>query len=107
MVHVNYKERLGYYYVPALGRRNRKVWLCGANCLWAEMNFYATEEDGKKVQMAQFYGFISDPEHIKRCLKGGVHLPYHGLTFFADKMNADLWKAVKALTENGYKVTIK
>ena len=25
------------------------------------------------------------------------------MTFFADKMNADLWKAVKALTENGYK----
>lgn len=107
MVHVNYNERMGYYYAPATNGKKCKVWLCGANCLWAEINFYAKKEDGKRVQMVQFVSFIADNEHLNRCLKNGVKFGYQGLTFFADKMNADLWKAVKALTENGYKVTIK
>lgn len=107
MVHVDYNEKLGYYYAPALSRRKRKVWLCGANCLWAEMYFYTEKENGKRRRMAQFLGFFSDSEHIKRCLKSKVPLNYQGLTFYASKMNADLWKAVKALTEHGYKVTIR
>lgn len=48
MVHVNYNERMGYYYAPATNGKKCKVWLCGANCLWAEMNFYAKKEDGKE-----------------------------------------------------------
>lgn len=107
MIHVDYKEKLGYYYVPATEGGKRKVWLCGANCLWAEMYFYTTKEDGKKVQMAQFLGFVGDSEHVKRCLKSGVRFNYQGLTFYASKMSAEHWKAVKALTEYGYQVTIK
>ena len=55
MVHVNYNERMGYYYAPATNGKKCKVWLCGANCLWAEMNFYTKKEDGKRVQMVQFH----------------------------------------------------
>ena len=94
---------MGYYYAPARNGKKAKVWLCGANCLWAEMNFYKNED---KENMVQLCGFICDIGHLKRCFKG-VHSIYHGLTFFADKMNPELWKAVTFMTENGIKVTIK
>ena len=102
-LHVDFtmKSRVGYY-------RNgkRKIWLCSANALWAEMNFYAVTEDEKLVQKVQLCGFIADTEHLKRCIKAGI-IHYQGLTIFASKMNADMWKAVKMLTKNGIKVTIK
>ena len=104
MLHVDYKNRMGYYYAPASNGKKAKVWICDANALWAEINFYKNES---KETMAQLCGFICDVKHLERCLKNGVHFHYHGLTFFADKMNADIWKAVKVLTENGFKVTIK
>ena len=100
------ETRLGYYYAPAMRGGMTKVWLCSANCTWAEINFYTKQEDGKRIQMTQLCGFIVDIEHLKRCLKG-VHSNYQGLTFFANKMDAELWKAVKVLTEYGIKVTIK
>ena len=104
---VDYRDRKGYYYVPSAdGSKKCKIWICGANALWAEMYFFAKETDGKREQRVQLYGFLADVPHLERCLKSG-YLKYHGLTFFADKMDADLWKAVKALTEGGIKVTIK
>ena len=90
-----------------MGGKKAKVWLCGANCLWAEINFYHKEEDGKRTDMAQLCGFFVDIAHLKRYFKNGVKFDYHGLTFFAEQMNAEVWKAVKVLTENGIKVTIK
>ena len=104
---VDFNNRFGYCLVPTVNGKKTKVWLCGANCLWAQINFYRKEEDGKRVDMTQLCGFICDVAHLKRCLKNGVHLNYDGLTFFAEKMDAELWKAVKVLTENGIKVTIK
>lgn len=100
---VNYtmKSRIGYY-----RKQNRNVWLCSSNSLWAEIHFYAEPEDGKRVQKVQLISFLADVEHLKRCLKAGI-LKYQGLTFFADKMTPELWKAVKELTQNGIKVTIK
>lgn len=104
-LHVDYamKNRIGYYRQE---KTNRKIWLCSSNSLWAEINFYAEQEDNQRIQMAQLCGFIADVEHLKRCLKSGI-LHYKGLTIFSSKMDAEMWKAVKVLTENGIKVTIK
>ena len=105
-IRVDYNKRMGYYLAPTTNEKTAKVWICGANCLWAEINFYRKEEEGKRVDMAQLCGFFMDVPHLKRCLKDG-YLKFHGLTFFAEQMDAELWKAVKALTEGGIKVTIK
>ena len=105
-VHVNYNERMGYWTAMHNGKAIR-IWLCKANCLWAEMHFYRKEEDGKRIDMAQLCGFYCDLGHLKRCVSAGCIPDYKGLTFFAEKMTQDTWKAVKALTENGIKVTIK
>lgn len=104
-LHVDYamKNRIGYYRQE---KTNRKIWLCSANALWAEINFYVEHRYNQHPQMAQLCGFIANVEHLKRCLTSGI-LHYKGLTFFSSKMDADMWKAVKALTENGIKVTIK
>lgn len=106
-IRVDYKKRMGYYLAPTSNGKKAKVWLCEANCLWAEMNFYRKEEEGKRTDMAQLCGFFMDIAHLNRCLKNGVRLNFHGLTFFAEQMDSEVWKAVKVLTENGIKVTIK
>lgn len=106
-IRVDYTKRMGYYLAPASNGKKAKVWLCGANCLWAEINFYRTVEDGKKTDMAQLCGFFLDHAHLKRYLKNEDHAHFKSLTFFADRMNAELWKAVKILVENGVKITIK
>ena len=106
-IRVDYNKRMGYYLAPACNGKKAKVWFCGANCLWAEINFYRKEEDGKRTDMAQLCGFFMDLQHLKRCLKDGMKLNYHGLTFFAEHMDSEMWKAVKILTENGIKVIIK
>lgn len=46
-IRVDYNKRMGYYLAPTTNGKTAKVWLCGANCLWAEINFYRKEEDGK------------------------------------------------------------
>lgn len=108
MLRVDYTNRFGYCSVPSVNGKTTKVWLCGANCLWAEIDFYRTRENGKRTDKVRLWGFICDVAHLERYLQNGVHLDYErGITFFADKMNAELWKAVKVLTENGIKVTIK
>ena len=104
---VDYKKRMGYYLAPACNGKKAKVWICGANCLWAEINFYREMEDGKRIDMAQLCGFICDVAHLKRMVANGCKPAYHGLTFFADKLDSEQWKAIRVLTENGYKVTIK
>lgn len=107
-VRVDYKNRMGYYYQYSEDKSKKwKIWLCGANAMWAQMYFYTDkDENGKRAQMVQLNGFLADVEHLKRCIKAGF-LKYQGLTFFADKMTPELWKAVKELTQNGFKVTIK
>ena len=100
------ETRMGYYYVAKGNGKRTKVWLCSANCTWAEIYFYNKVEDGRQATMTQLCGFICDLKHLERWLKN-TQAPYDGLTFFACKMDAELWKAVKILTENGVKVTIK
>lgn len=105
-VRVDYKKRIGCWTATYNGKK-KTIWLCRANCLWAEMNFYRKEQDGKRVDMAQLCGFYADPGHLKRCISAGCVPDYKGLTFFASELDAEIWKAVKVLTGNGIKVAIK
>ena len=115
---VSYKNRIGYYTKtekwPDEPERKFKNWICHANCLWADMYFWKAKEDykhfGSKVKkgdkMSNVIAFWLDPQHLKRAMKDDC---YHGADdfhFFADQMDADIWKAVKILAEAGKKVTI-
>ena len=118
-LNVSYRNRIGYYtktedWPKDEPERKFKNWICHANCLWADMYFYKVREDyeqfGTKYKkgdkMAQVIAFWCDTGHLKRALKDGA---YHGADdfhFFADQMDADIWKAVKILAEAGKKVTI-
>lgn len=116
---VNYKNRIGYYTKtekwPDEPDRKFKNWMCHANVdLWADMYFYKVKEDleriGSKVKKGdkrvQFIAFWTDTQHLKRALKDGAYQGADDFHFFADQMNADIWKAVKILVEAGKKVTI-
>ena len=105
-IRVDYGKRMGYCLAPACNGKKAKVWICRANCLWAEINFFRRVEDGKRHDKAQLCGFFADLGHLKRYLVN-TETHFHDLTFFAKEMNTELWKAVKILTENGVKVTIK
>lgn len=116
---VSYKNRIGYYTKTEKWKdepeRKFKNWMCHANVdLWADMYFYTAKEDyeefGTKVKKGdkrvQLIGFWCDTGHLKRAMKDDC---YHGADdfhFFADQMDADIWKAVKILVEAGKKVTI-
>lgn len=118
-LNVSYRNRIGYYtktedWPKDEPERKFKNWICHANCLWADMYFYKVREDyeqfGTKYKkgdkMAQVIAFWCDTGHLKRALKDGA---YHGADdfhFFADQMDADIWKAVKILVDAGKKVTI-
>lgn len=113
-ISVSYKNRIGYYTKtekwPDEPERKFKNWICHANCLWADMYFYTLDQDcrdGKKGdKMAQLIGFWCDTGHLKRAVKDGCYKGADDFHFFADQMDADIWKAVKILVEAGKKVTI-
>lgn len=113
-ISVSYKNRIGYYTKtekwPDEPERKFKNWICHANCLWADMYFYTLDQDcrdGKKGdKMAQLIGFWCDTGHFKRAVKDGCYKGADDFHFFADQMDADIWKAVKILVEAGKKVTI-
>lgn len=114
---VSYKNRIGYYTKtehwnePAQKYKN---WICHANCLWADMYFYKVSKDferfGEKFKkgekVAQVIAFWTDPQHLKNALKDGAYSGADDFHFYADQMDADIWKAVKILADAGKKVTI-
>lgn len=115
---VSYKNRIGYYTKTERWldepEQKFKNWICHANCLWADMFFYKVNEDferfGKKFKkgdkMAQVIAFWTDTQHLKNALKDGAYCRADNFHFYADQMDADIWKAVKILAEAGKKVTI-
>ena len=117
---VSYKNRIGYYtktenWPKDEPERKYKNWMCHANVdLWADMNFYKVKEDyerfGKKYKkgdkMAQLIAFWCDTKHLKDALKEGAYDKADDFHFFADQMDADIWKAVKILVNAGKRVTI-
>lgn len=74
------------------------------------MYFYTLDQDcrdGKKGdKMAQLIGFWCDTGHLKRAVKDDCYKGADDFHFFADQMDANIWKAVKILVEAGKKVTI-
>lgn len=118
---VSYKNRIGWYtktenWPEDEPVRKYKNWMCHANVqLWADMYFYKVKEDyeqfGRKYKkgdkMSQLIAFWCDTKHLKNALKDDA---YHGADdfhFYADQMDADIWKAVKILADAGKKVTIE
>ena len=103
-LNVSYKNRIGYYTQTDGTGKKFKNWMCHANVkLWADMYFY-TDKEGTK--MTQLVAFWCDTTHLKNAMKDDC---YHGADdfhFFADQMDANIWKAVKILVEAGKKVTI-
>lgn len=119
-LNVSYKNRIGYYTKtekwPDEPDRKFKNWMCPANVeLWADMYFYTVSEDheefGEKLKKgdkrAQLIAFWVDPGHLKRALKDDAYRWADDFHFFADRMDAKLWQAVKILAEAGKKVTIE
>lgn len=104
MLHVDYKNRIGYYTIQR-DEQKFKIWLCHANALCAEIYFYK-DENGEDTSM--LYSFYADIQHLKNCAKNGHLKGYeNGVTFYAKELDNDLWKMVRIFAENGIKVTIK
>lgn len=108
-LHVNYKNRLGYFKKQSLDGKWRKVWFCRANALCSMMYFYREEKDGKRHDMVQLWGFFADVKHAERCIKDGFFRDCKDFTFDAKECEdlTNIWKLIKVLTKNGIKVTIK
>lgn len=120
MLNVSYKNRIGWYTKteewPDMPVRKYKNWMCHANVdLWADMSFYKVKEDYEQFgikykkgdKMAQVIAFWCDTAHLKRALKDGAYYGADNFHFYADQMDADIWKAVKILAEAGKTVTIE
>lgn len=116
---VDYTNRIGYFTKtekwPDEPERKFKNWMCHANVdLWADMYFYKVKEDYERPgerhkkgdKVAQLIGFWCDLGHLKRAMKNDCYRGADDFHFFADQMDADIWKAVKILAEAGKKVTI-
>lgn len=120
MLNVSYRNRIGWYtktesWGPDEEDQKYKNWICHANCLWADMYFYKVKEDytrfGEKFKkgdkIAQVIAFWRDPQHLKLALKNGAYWGADNFHFYADQMDARIWKAVKILADAGKKVTIE
>lgn len=118
-LNVRYKNRIGYYTktqrFPGEPDNKFKNWMCHANVkLWADMYFYTVSKDheefGEKLKKGdkrvQLIAFWCDTVHLKNALKDGCYQGADDFHFFADQMDANIWKAVKILVEAGKKVTI-
>lgn len=120
MLRVSYKNRIGWYTkiekYPDMPERKFKNWICHANCLWADMYFYKVAEDyeqfGKHYKkgdkMTQVIGFWVDTAHLKLALKNsGAYYNADNFHFYADQMDADIWRGVKALAAAGKTIIIE
>lgn len=114
-LNVSYKNRIGYYTQTDGPGKKFKNWMCHANVkLWADMYFYTVSEDheefGEKLKKGdkrvQLIGFWCDTTHLKNAMKDDCYRGADDFHFFADQMDANIWKAVKILVEAGKKVTI-
>lgn len=118
MLRVSYKNRIGYYTAtekwPDEPAKRFKIWMCPANVsLWADMNFYKVTEEyerfGKKYKkgdkMAQLCGFFDGATHLKRCIQDGIYENANHFHFYADRVDAEIWKGIRVLLEAGKTVT--
>lgn len=100
---VDYKNPVGYY-THKFGATKSKNLICPANCLCAVVHAYDHPAHGLSIDLC---GFFADIEHAEKCVKAGYFTACSGITFFAKRLNKDLWKLIRVMAENGIKVTIK
>lgn len=108
MIKVDYKNRIGYLTQTekrADGVHKFRIDICHANCLCAMVYFYKNEDGAKMVQLVSFF---ADVQHAKRCFKEGLFLSnWADFVFNAKECNAEMWKFIRLLANNGKKIRIK
>ena len=85
-------------------KKEYKVSMLRANCLWAELYIYKNDEG---EEMEQFVGFYYDLNHLKKDIKNGYLKERDDYHFYASAMYEDHWKAVDELVKAGKHVTIE
>lgn len=85
-------------------KKEYKVSMLRANCLWAELYFYKNEEGN---EMQQFVGFYDDLNHLKENIKDGYLKERDDYHFYESVMSENHWKAVGELVKAGKRVTIE
>ena len=85
-------------------KKEYKVSMLRANCLWAELYIYKNDEG---EEMEQFVGFYHDLNHLKKGIDGGYLKDRDDYHFYASAMYEDHWKAVEELVKAGKRVTIE
>ena len=85
-------------------KKEYKVSMLRANCLWAELYFYKNEEGN---EMQQFVGFYDDLNHLKENIKDGYLKERDDYHFYESVMSENHWKAVEELVKAGKRVTIE
>lgn len=85
-------------------KKEYKVSMLRANCLWAELYFYK-DDDGD--EMEQFVGFYDDLNHLQKDINDGYLKKRDDYHFYASAMYEDHWKAVYKLVKAGKRVTIE
>lgn len=107
MLNVSYKNKIGHFTQTENredGVRKFRIDICHANCLCAMMYFYKNAE-GENI--AQVVSFFTDIKHVKRCIKDGMFNHWSNFVFNAKECDAEMWKFIRLLANNGKKVTIK
>lgn len=85
-------------------KKEYKVSMLRANCLWAELYIYKNDEG---EEMEQFVGFYDDLNHLKKGINRGYLKDRDDYHFYASAMYEDHWKAVGELVKAGKRVTIE
>lgn len=107
MLNVSYKNKIGHFTQTQTtedGTTKFRIDICHANCLCAMMYFYT---DSKGDKMAQVVSFFIDLGHFKNCIKDGMLNNWNNFVFNAKECNAEMWKLIRLLADNGKKITIK
>lgn len=107
MINVSYKNKIGYFTKTeksADGVRKFRIDICHANAMCAMMYFYKSE---KGEDMVQLHSFASDIKHAKECIKRGMYHDWDNFVFNAKECNAEVWKFIRLLADNGKKIRIK
>ena len=85
-------------------KKEYKVSMLRANCLWAELYIFKNDEG---EEMEQFVGVYHDLNHLKKSIDGGYLKDRDDYHFYASAMYEDHWKAVEELVKAGKRVTIE
>lgn len=107
MLNVSYKNKIGHYTMTqtnADGTYKYRIDICHANALCAMMYFFTNSEGEKEVRLMSFFSGLT---HAKNCIKNNVLDGCDNFVFKAKECNAEIWKLIQLLANNGKKVTIK